>query len=104
MLKEGKKLALVSDAGLPGISDPGYLVCRRALEAGFEVRALPGASAGITALVASGLPCDKFYFYGFLDHKKSQKIKELNDLCDIKETIINSKAKIMKDAEEIKRD
>lgn len=88
LLKEGKKLALVSDAGLPGISDPGYFVCRRALEAGFEVRALPGASAGITALVASGLPCDKFYFYGFLDHKKSQKIKELNDLCDIKETII----------------
>lgn len=88
LLKEGKIIALVSDAGLPGISDPGYLVTKRALEAGFEVRALPGASAGITALVASGLPCGKFYFYGFLDHKKSQKEKELNELIDFKETII----------------
>lgn len=88
LLKEGKIIALVSDAGLPGISDPGYLVTKRALESGFEVRALPGASAGITALVASGLPCGKFYFYGFLDHKKSQKEKELNELSDFKETII----------------
>lgn len=88
LLKEGKIIALVSDAGLPGISDPGYLVTKRALESGFEVRALPGASAGITALVASGLPCGKFYFYGFLDHKKSQKEKELNELIDFKETII----------------
>lgn len=88
LLEEGKKIALVSDAGLPCISDPGYLISKKALESGFEVRALPGASAGITALVASGLPSDKFYFYGFLDHKKSQKIKELNELCDFKETII----------------
>ena len=88
LLEEGKKIALVSDAGLPCISDPGYLISKKALENGFEVRALPGASAGITALVASGLPSDKFYFYGFLDHKKSQKIKELNELCDFKETII----------------
>ena len=88
LLNEGKKLALVSDAGLPGISDPGYLLTKRALENGFEVRSLPGASAGITALVASGLPCDRFYFYGFLDHKKSQKVKELTALCDFKNTII----------------
>lgn len=88
LLEEGKKIALVSDAGLPCISDPGYLISKKALENGFEVCALPGASAGITALVASGLPSDKFYFYGFLDHKKSQKIKELNELCDFKETII----------------
>ena len=88
LLNEGKKIALVSDAGLPSISDPGYLITREALNAGFEVTALPGASAGITALVASGLPCDKFYFYGFLDHKKSQKIKELTNLCDMEMTTI----------------
>lgn len=88
LLKEGKKIALVSDAGLPGISDPGYLITKEALKEGFEVCALPGASAGITALVASGLPTDKFYFYGFLDHKKSQKIKELTKLRDLEMTVI----------------
>lgn len=88
LLNEGKKIALVSDAGLPSISDPGYLITREALANGFEVSALPGASAGITALVASGLPCDKFYFYGFLDHKKSQKKKELTNLVDFEKTII----------------
>ena len=88
MLASGMKIALVSDAGLPGISDPGYLITKKAIENGYNVSALPGASAGITALIASGLPCDKFYFYGFLDHKKSQKIKELESLRDFKQTII----------------
>lgn len=88
LLNEGKKIALVSDAGLPSISDPGYLITREALANGFEVSALPGASAGITALVASGLPCDKFYFYGFLDHKKSQKKKEITNLVDLDTTVI----------------
>ena len=88
LLNEGKKIALVSDAGLPSISDPGYLITREALACGFEVSALPGASAGITALVASGLPCDKFFFYGFLDHKKNQKKKELTNLADFDKTII----------------
>ena len=88
LLREGKKIALVSDAGLPGISDPGYLITKEAIDAGFSVSALPGASAGITALVASGLPTDKFYFYGFLDHKKSQKIKELTKLRDLDMTVI----------------
>ena len=88
LLREGKTLALVSDAGLPCISDPGYLITREAIKEGFEVTALPGASAGITALIASGLPCDKFYFYGFLDHKKSQKKKELTNLVDLDTTVI----------------
>ncbi len=88
MLQDGKKIALVSDAGLPGISDPGYLITKEAIKAGFNVSSLPGASAGITALIASGLPTDKFYFYGFLDHKKSQKIKELEALRDLKDTVI----------------
>lgn len=88
LLREGKKIALVSDAGLPCISDPGYLITNEALKAGFEVSALPGASAGITALIASGLPTERFYFYGFLDHKKSQKIKELTKLRDMDVTVI----------------
>ena len=76
-LKLGKKIALVSDAGLPCISDPGYLLVRRVLDEGYYVSSLPGANAGLTALIASGLPTDKFYFYGFLNHKKTQKEKEL---------------------------
>ncbi|MDD3170719.1 MAG: 16S rRNA (cytidine(1402)-2'-O)-methyltransferase [Bacilli bacterium] len=88
VLRDGKKIALVSDAGLPCISDPGYLLVKRVLDSGFDVVSLPGASASLTALIASGLPCDKFFFYGFLDHKKSQKEKELLLLRDNKETII----------------
>lgn len=88
ILQSGKKIALVSDAGLPGISDPGYLLTRKVLDAGYDVISLPGASASLTALIASGIPCDKFYFYGFLDHKCSQKEKELLLLRDFKQTII----------------
>ncbi len=88
LLKEGKVIALVSDAGYPGISDPGYLVCKKAIENGFDVTTLPGATASLTALVTSGLPCDKFYFHGFLSHTKSQKIKELEELIDYDKTMI----------------
>ena len=87
-LKLGKKIALVSDAGLPCISDPGYLLVRRVLDEGYYVSSLPGANAGLTALIASGLPTDKFYFYGFLNHKKTQKEKELLTIRDVKDTII----------------
>ena len=87
-LEEGKNIALVSDAGLPGISDPGYLLTKKILDSGFDVVSLPGASAFLTALIASGLPCEKFFFYGFLDHKKSQKKKELESVQDLKQTII----------------
>lgn len=87
-LEKGKSIALVSDAGLPGISDPGYFLVRKVLDNGFDVVSLPGASASLTALIASGIPCDKFYFYGFLDHKNSQKKKELELLRDFHQTII----------------
>ena len=82
-LEQGKNIALVSDAGLPGISDPGYLLTKKILDSGFDVVSLPGASASLTALIASGLPCEKFFFYGFLDHKKSQKKKELESVQDL---------------------
>lgn len=88
LLKEGKNVALVSDAGLPCISDPGYFVASKVIEAGFKVISLPGASASLTALIASGLPCDKFFFNGFLNSKQNQRIKELNELKDKKETLI----------------
>lgn len=87
-LKEGLDIALVSDAGYPGISDPGYLICKRALDAGIDVTTLPGASASITALVGSGLDLDKFYFYGFLNHDINPKKKELEELKDLPYTII----------------
>lgn len=87
-LQEEKNVALVSDAGLPGISDPGYLITKRAIDLGFDVVALPGANAALTALIASGIPSDKFFFYGFLKHKLSQKEKELEDLVDYPESII----------------
>ena len=72
LLKSGKKLVMVSDAGTPAISDPGFLLVRACLDAGIEVVCLPGASAIIPALVMSGLPTDKFYFEGFLPHKKGR--------------------------------
>ena len=87
-LKEGLNIALVSDAGYPGISDPGYLVAKRAIEEGLDVTTIPGPTASLTALVTSGIPCDKFYFYGFLNHDLNQKIKELEELVDFKNTII----------------
>ncbi len=72
-MKAGKILALVSDAGTPGISDPGFLLVREALAAGVEVEVLPGPVAFVPALVASGLPCEKFVFEGFLPHKKGRQ-------------------------------
>ena len=72
---------LVTDAGTPGISDPGYLLVRSCIERGVEVSCLPGATAFVPALVASGLPCDRFYFEGFLPPKKGRasKIAEIRD-------------------------
>ena len=67
LLKNGCNIALVSDAGLPCISDPGYLVASIAIEEDIKVVSLPGASASLTCLIASGLPCEKFYFNGFLN-------------------------------------
>ena len=75
----GENIAMVSDAGTPGISDPGFLLIRECLKAGIEVECLPGPTAFIPALVSSGLPCDRFYFEGFLPLKKGRKtrLKEL---------------------------
>lgn len=70
-----KKIALVSDAGTPGISDPGFLLVRACVQAGIAVECLPGATAFVPALVASGLPCDKFFFEGFLPHKKGRQTR-----------------------------
>lgn len=88
LLKSGNNIAIVSDAGMPAISDPGYLIVRKALDENINVISLPGANAALTALIASGLPCERFYFYGFLKHKKSQKEKELHSLIDFKDTLI----------------
>jgi 16S rRNA (cytidine1402-2'-O)-methyltransferase len=77
MLEAGKNIALISDAGTPGISDPGFLIVRSCLEKGFPVSTLPGATAFVPALVSSGLPCDKFYFEGFLPHKKGRQTRLL---------------------------
>ncbi len=73
LLKAGQTVALVSDAGTPGISDPGFLLAREAARAGIEVQTLPGATACIPALVSSGLPCDRFCFEGFLPQKKGRQ-------------------------------
>lgn len=86
-LKGGDTVAVVSDAGTPGISDPGFLVAREAIKAGIEVITLPGATAFVPALVSSGLPCDKFCFEGFLPQKKGRQTR-LEALRDETRTII----------------
>lgn len=74
-MKEGKTICLVSDAGTPGISDPGFLLVREALKENINVECLPGATAFVPALVKSGIPCDRFVFEGFLPHKKGRQTK-----------------------------
>ncbi len=87
-LGRGEKVALVTDAGSPGISDPGERVVRAALAAGFKVEAVPGACALIAALTASGLPTDEFHFIGFLPHKSGQRRNELERLKAITGTLV----------------
>lgn len=77
-LLAGETIALISDAGTPGISDPGFYLVREAVKAGIEVQCLPGATAFVPALVASGLPCDRFAFEGFLPQKKGRQTKILS--------------------------
>lgn len=72
LLQKGQNIALVSDAGTPGISDPGFLLSRACREAGLKLTVLPGPTAFVPALVGSGFPCDRFHFEGFLPHKKGR--------------------------------
>lgn len=83
----GRNAALVSDAGTPGISDPGFLLVRMCVEAGIEVETLPGATALVPALVQSGFPCDRFCFEGFLPQKKG-RAKQLQSLADEERTMV----------------
>ncbi|WP_027449029.1 16S rRNA (cytidine(1402)-2'-O)-methyltransferase [Xylanibacter brevis] len=86
-LLAGQNVALISDAGTPGISDPGFFLAREAVRAGVEVQCLPGATAFVPALVSSGLPCDRFAFEGFLPQKKGRQTK-LQSLVDEERTMI----------------
>ncbi|MFR9503167.1 MAG: 16S rRNA (cytidine(1402)-2'-O)-methyltransferase [Rikenellaceae bacterium] len=83
----GRNVALVSDAGTPGISDPGFLLVRTCVEQGIDVETLPGATAFVPALVQSGFPCDRFCFEGFLPQKKGRN-KHFISLCDEERTMI----------------
>jgi 16S rRNA (cytidine1402-2'-O)-methyltransferase len=86
-LLAGTSIAMVTDAGTPGISDPGFLLVRRCIEKGIKVETLPGATAFVPALVNSGLPCDRFVFEGFLPQKKGRK-KRLSELSTESRTIV----------------
>ena len=87
-LNKGKNVALVSEAGTPGISDPGYPLIKRAIEKGIIVQSIPGPCAAISALVVSGLPTDGFIFTGFLPRKKGKLTKRLRELFNFEKTVI----------------
>lgn len=86
-IEKGETMALVTDAGTPGISDPGFLLVRACIEKGIQVECLPGPTAFIPALVASGIPCDRFVFEGFLPQKKGRQ-KRLKELASENRTIV----------------
>lgn len=88
LLKDGKNIALVSDSGTPGISDPGYVLIKEAIENDIPVTAIPGPSALIMALVVSGRPTAKFIFEGFLSNKSAKRRKQLETLKDEERTVI----------------
>ena len=102
-LQGGEVMALISDAGTPSISDPGFLLVREVLKAGLEVSCLPGATAFVPALVNSGLPSDKFVFEGFLPHKKGRQTR-LQKLAEEERTIIlyESPHRLIKCLEQLK--
>ena len=87
-LRRGDKVALVTDAGSPGISDPGERVVKAAIAAGFRVEAVPGSCALVAALTASGLPTDEFHFIGFLPHKSGQRRNKLESLKSFDGTLV----------------
>jgi 16S rRNA (cytidine1402-2'-O)-methyltransferase len=86
-IRSGSAVALVSDAGTPGISDPGFLLVRECIREGIEVECLPGPTAFIPALVCSGLASDRFLFEGFLPHKKGRQTR-LKELAEVEETLV----------------
>jgi len=88
MLRQGKRIALTADAGTPGVSDPGFYLIRAAIEHGFRVIPIPGASALLSALVVSGLPCDHFVFEGFLPKRDGRKLKRLRALVEQERTMV----------------
>ena len=87
-IERGERIALVSDAGTPGVSDPGEHLVDACLESGLKVEVLPGASAILTALVASGLPTDAFYFGGFLPRKAGERARALEKLASLDATLV----------------
>src|SRR5438876_2671918 len=87
-LRRGEKIALASDAGTPGISDPGERVVKAAIAAGFRVEPVPGPTALIAALTASGLPTEEFHFIGFLPHKSGQRRTKLEEMNQVPGTLI----------------
>jgi 16S rRNA (cytidine1402-2'-O)-methyltransferase len=106
LVRGGKNVAVVSDAGTPGINDPGFRVVQLALENDISVVSVPGPSAVISALVSSGLPTDQFFFAGFLPARASTRRSRLLELCSIPATLIFFEAphrihQTLKDAEEI---
>jgi 16S rRNA (cytidine1402-2'-O)-methyltransferase len=86
-IMSGMNIALVSDAGTPGISDPGFLLVRECLKAGIDIECLPGPTAFVPAIVASGIPCDCFHFEGFLPQKKGRQTR-LKELAIKEETLV----------------
>ena len=88
LLIEGKSVAVVSDAGTPGINDPGYVVAQKAIEQGISVVPIPGPVAFVNALIVSGLPTDSFFFGGFLPAKKGERVKRLTELATTPGTLI----------------
>jgi len=87
-IESGSSIALVSNAGTPTVSDPGYMLLQSAVEKGIKVIPIPGASAGIAALSISGMPTDSFIFIGFCVKKKTKRLKQLQELADEKRTLI----------------
>jgi 16S rRNA (cytidine1402-2'-O)-methyltransferase len=87
-LSAGKNVVLISDAGTPGISDPGYVLVKETIEKGIKIEVLPGASAVMTALVGSGLPTDGFIFCGFLKRKSGKMKKELSQFINLEKTVV----------------
>lgn len=102
-MKEGETMALISDAGTPGISDPGFLIARACLQEGIKIECLPGATAFVPALLKSGLPADRFAFEGFLPHKKGRQTM-LKKLAEEERTMIfyESPHRLLKSLEQFK--